>query len=100
MTEPPPWPDDAFDLIFLARFVEEIGRRAFADWTGTEATVEQQVVLLPELARANSDQRRYGFDLLSKYTYLITPSDLRLGADVFKPAILILTDFYGGCDGG
>jgi hypothetical protein len=84
MTEPPPWPDDTSDLIFLPRFVEEIGFRALPDWTGTEATVEQQVVLLPELAWANSDQRRYGFDLLFKHTYHITRPDLNLGADVFK----------------
>jgi hypothetical protein len=84
MTEPPPLPDDTSDLIFLPRFVEEIGFRALPDWTGTEATVEQKVVLLPELAWANSDQRRYGFDLLFKHTYLITRSDLNLGADVFK----------------
>jgi hypothetical protein len=85
MTEPPPWPDDTFDLIFLPRFVEEIGRRAFADWTGTEATVEQQVVLLPELARATPYQRRHATELLLKHTDLLARPNPHLGADeLFK----------------
>jgi hypothetical protein len=67
MTEPPPSPDDTFDLIFLPRFEKEIARRVFPDWTGTEAMVEQQVRLLPELAAANSYDRRYATDLLFKH---------------------------------
>jgi hypothetical protein len=86
MTEPRPWPDDTSDLIFLQRFVEEIGRRAFPDWTGTEATVEQQVVLLPELAWANSHQRRHATLLLFKHRPDLTARpNPHLGADeLFK----------------
>jgi hypothetical protein len=84
MTEPPRWPDDTLDLIFLPRFVEKIGFRAFADWTGTEATMEQQVVLLPQMAAANCYHRKYAARLLLKYRpdikpwpYLDFVSDLR-----------------------
>jgi hypothetical protein len=85
MSEPPPWPDDTFDFIFLPRFVEEIGFRAFPDWTGTEATVEQQVVLLPELAWATPYQRRHATELLLKHTDLLARPNPHLGADeLFK----------------
>jgi hypothetical protein len=67
MTEPPQWRD----LIFLRQFVQEIGRRAFPDWTGTEATVEEQVVLLPELAAAKPYHRRDATELLLKHTDLL-----------------------------
>jgi hypothetical protein len=61
MTEPPQWRD----LIFLRQLVDKSGRRAFPDWTGTEATVEEQVVLLPELTAANSYHRRCAIKLLA-----------------------------------
>jgi hypothetical protein len=63
MTESPWWPDDIFDLIFLPRFVEKIGSRAFADWTGTEAMVEQQLALLP-IPGSDSCRRMSAADLL------------------------------------
>jgi hypothetical protein len=63
MTESPWWPDDIFDLIFLPRFVEKIGSRAFADWTGTEAVVEQQLALLP-IPGSDSYCRMSAADLL------------------------------------
>jgi hypothetical protein len=81
MTEPPPWPDDTFDLIFLPRFVEEIGRRAFADWTGSEARVEQQVVFLPELAWAGPRDKRYATKLLLRHTTLLARPNPQLSAD-------------------
>jgi hypothetical protein len=85
MTEPPRWPDDTFDLILLWRFVEDIGRRAFADSTGTEATVEQQVVLLPELAWADAYEQRYATELLLKHTDLLARPNPQLSADkLFK----------------
>jgi hypothetical protein len=80
MTEPPQWRD----LIFLRRFVDEIGRCAFPDWTGTEAT-QQEVVLLPELAAANSYDRRYATELLLKYTDHMARPNPQPGADkLFK----------------
>jgi hypothetical protein len=79
MTEP--WPDDTFDLIFLLRFEEEIGRRVFPDWTGTEVAVERHVVLLPELAWATPYQRRHATELLLKHTDLLARPNPHLGAD-------------------
>jgi hypothetical protein len=72
-TEPTWWPDDSYGLIFLPRFVEKIGFRVFADWTGAEASTEQQVVLLPELAAANPYHRIYADDLLRKHRPDLTP---------------------------
>jgi hypothetical protein len=72
-TEPTWWPDDSYGLIFLPRFVEKIGFHVFADWTGTEAPTELQVVLLPELAAANMYHRIYADKLLHKHRPDLTP---------------------------
>src|SRR5262245_46703007 len=72
-TEPTWWPADSYGLIFLPRFVEKIGLRAFPDWTGAEATMEQQLVRLPELAAANMYPRIYADNLLRKHRPDLTP---------------------------
>ena len=67
-TEPMWWPDDAdvYGLIFLPRFVDKIGSRAFPDWAGTEVTLSE-VDLLPELAEANNGDRVIASSLLRKH---------------------------------
>src|SRR5262249_40843048 len=72
-TEPTWWPADSYGLIFLPRFVEKIGLRAFPDWTGAEATMEQQLVRLPELAAANINHQIYADNLLLKHRPDLTP---------------------------
>ena len=66
--QPRYWPDDADvdGLIFLPRFVDKIGFRVFADWTGTEVTLSE-VDLLPERAEANNFDRIIASSLLREH---------------------------------
>jgi len=66
--QPRYWPDDAdvYGLIFLPRFIDKIGSRVFADWTGTEVSLSE-VDLLPELTEANIGDRIIASSLLKEH---------------------------------
>lgn len=55
-TDPRWWPEDPYGLTFLARFVDQIGFRVFADWTGTEVNLSE-AYLLPERVEADDGDR-------------------------------------------
>jgi hypothetical protein len=52
--------------MFLLRFVDKIGSRAFPDWAGTEVTLSE-VDLLPELVEANNFERIIASSLLKEH---------------------------------
>jgi hypothetical protein len=66
VVQPRDWPDDAdvHGLIFLPRFVNQIGVRVCADWTGTEVTTPSEVYLLPKLIEADNGDRLIASSLL------------------------------------
>jgi hypothetical protein len=65
LTEPMWWPDDLPGLTFLARCVDQVGRRFFpGSWTGKEATIEEYYCL-PKLADATMHHRHHADELLS-----------------------------------